>query len=327
MLNKNTIKWENVNCNLCGGKNLIKFLDNVRYFENDIDFSLIKCKKCRLVFLNPRPTKEDIGKFYKSESYWGLDLKNKINKKSPSRERNKIYKPIYELIKDTNKKRILDIGAGIGLFLSEYKKRGWDIEGIEYSLDAVNFAKRNYGINLKPGDFLDIKSGENKYDYVVINNVLEHLHKPLETLMKANQILYENGKLIIAVPNIDSLGFKIFNKNWYPLQPPIHLYYFSPETIGKMLKKAGFRLEKISHSYPVHSYFSFFESYRSLLTGRNKKKQLTVGDINSPKANKKKISLIRELVVLNGKIFAYTFSIIGSKIKRGENIIIYAKKS
>jgi len=316
------IRWEIPKCNLCASNEFIVVFEGVRYWENDLSFRIVKCKKCNLVFLNPRPQKKYIKMFYKTDSYWGRDLISKKTLGNYQKEREKSYGKIYDLIPD-KKGKILDIGAGIGLFLSKFKEEGWDVEGVEYSKEASNYALIQFGIKIQSRDFLE-KKIINKFDVVTMNNVLEHLYKPLETLIKVNKTLKDDGFLIIAVPNLDSLGFKIFGKNWYPLQPPIHLYHFTPITINKMLKKAGF--VKINITYPnwKHNYFSLFESFRSVFTKRNSTPVVIKAGGSSKK--RQNMSFIKEAGIVSGRIFAHFFSFLGSKTKQGESIIIYAKK-
>ena len=65
-------------------------------------------------------------------------------------------------------------------------------------MDAVKFAKEKYKLNLKTGDLLNLKINENdKYDYIVLNNVLEHIYNPLKTLKKTNKMLESNGRLLL----------------------------------------------------------------------------------------------------------------------------------
>lgn len=325
MMQKNDIRWEKIKkCPLCKSKQLKSYLRNVRYWENDIDFNFDRCKKCGFIFVNPRPDKKSISTFYKSESYWGINIKN--NKK-PKVDVNKVYGPIYRMIKNEKRSSIFDLGAGTGLFLLKFKKKRWKIDGIEYSLDAVKFAKKVYQIDIKQGDFLDIHIKDVEFGYVVLNNVLEHLHKPLETLIKVRKMISDDGVLIIAVPNIDSLGYKIYKKNWYPLQPPIHLNQFNPKTIDHILKSAGFKIVKISHKYPEHAYFGLFESYRSLFSGRNKKKSEIVVDRLESAENNNKANYIKEAGIFSGKIISHIIANLGYVFRKGENIIVYAEKA
>jgi hypothetical protein len=78
-------------------------------------------------------------------------------------------------------------------------------------------------------------------------HVLEHLADPLSALTRAQELLKTAGWLLIQCPNIESAQFKRFGSRWLHLSLPQHLFHFAPETLGKLLGKAGFRLEVVGH--------------------------------------------------------------------------------
>lgn len=331
MTDNKQIEWEEAACDFCKGKNLRILLKDVGYWEHDYKFNVVRCSRCGLTFLLPRPKSKYISGFYKSENYWGDDVNAKSRKFDIEHERERIFSPVYKLI-DQRKGRILDIGSGTGLFLTKFKEDEWAIDGVEFSKDAATYAKKAYGITTKIGDFLALSSmfKQNSFDYAVINNVLEHLYKPYETLRAIHGVLKTSGKLIIVVPNIDSLGFKLFKKNWYPLQPPIHLYYFDQKTLRKMLSESGFRINTVSYSYYLHNYFAIFESFRSLLTGRNYSSNKTkiIFEEKDTKLRTKITSVfLKKLAVICIKFLSFLFVRIGSVLGRGEYILLVATKT
>lgn len=320
------IKWEVPGCNNCKNTKNFPFLKDVVYWENpNLFFRIVKCKNCSLAFLSPRPKREYISKFYKIESYWGQDLKIITSQKRSGykKDRERIYGPVYKLI-PKRKGAIFDVGAGTGLFLSRFAESGWKTDGIEFSKSAVEFAKKNYNVKLKVGDFLDYKFEPNSFDVVTLNNVLEHLYDPLGTLKEVRRVLRPDGVLIITVPNIDSLGFKIFKKKWYPLQPPIHLYHFTPVILSSMLNTVGFTIIDVNHFFWVHSYFSLYESFRHLFTKNNLNGRVI--DRDAP-MNTSRISPVKEMGKIIDIIFSSAVSFLGSVLGRGETIIIRAKPS
>lgn len=314
------IKWERPLCNNCHNKSYTVIFDDITSWEHRGKFRVVKCKKCGLMFLHPRPTKKYIGKFYPEESYWNSDI-------NP----DKAFGYIYNLIlKEKTKGKILDIGAGNGLLLTKFKKKeGWKVSGVELSKHAVGVAKKRFGITLKKGDFLDYKYPSKYFDVVVLNNVLEHLYKPKETLKKISKVIRDDGVLVIAVPNMESVGLAIFRENWHALQPPRHLYHFSPATLSQMLKDSGFKDIKIYHNYWEHNYYSLFESFRFLTSSRFRKSE--AGGLKEGKVEElikpSKFSFIKEIGKAVAKIFANTIAFIEPFWEKGEVVTIYAKKS
>jgi SAM-dependent methyltransferase len=267
----------------------------------------------------------NIGKYYFAESYWGDNLQTTNSVKDIKKDREYNYGFLYNTIFSHKKKgAILDIGAGTGLFLSAFKDKKWDTSGVEFSKDAVKFAKKMYGLSIKQGDLMDIKFKEQSFDVVTMNNVLEHLYDPKKTLEKVDVLLKPKGIVVITVPNIYSLGSILFKKRWYALQIPRHLYHFSPRTVTKLLKDAGFTVDTISFNYKLHNYFTLFESFRYLLSPRfqsSDKKGLAVVEETTTPSLKKTI----------GKYVFSSLSLLLSTIEpfigKGEVMTIYARKT
>jgi SAM-dependent methyltransferase len=316
-------KIEYINCDNCKSSKYIIFLDDISSWEYEEKFRLVKCSNCGLVYLNPRPKASFISSYYPKESYWGTNLKKRIPDPFWKEKRDKAYEVIYkEIFKRKDKGNILDIGAGTGLFLTKFSPiLSWKMYGTELSKEASLYAGKVYGIKLESADFLDIKYPPNYFDVITLNNSLEHLHKPRESLEKAFKCLKSKGLIVITVPNIKSIGFKIFTKDWHQLDLPRHLYHFSPDTLSKILRDIGFNIVGINHGYKEHNYYSLFESFRFKYSPRFKN--------NSSKGNNKgksKVNLIVELGKIFTKVFANLLCLIEPIIGSGEVFTIYATK-
>ena len=322
---KNKIsKWEEPLCNICGSPSKKTIYTDLTYWEYPGKFQIVKCSRCGLTFTSPRPNISEMEKYYESKMYFGRDVASDYEiEDSANRELH--YGPMYDLIL-TKKKygSILDIGAGTGMLLSKFKDEGWEVDGVELTGSAVRYCKKKYGINLRKGDFLD-KKINNKYDVVVLNGALEHLHKPLETLTKARSLLKNRGIIVVSIPNSASIGRKLFGRNWFAWQPPRHLYHFTPITVKTLFNKAGFKKINILFSYDVQNKYILFQSARYMLSPKFKKKK-TGGLVNSEGAFKKTFSIKKEI----GKVIFYVssniLSLIEPLIKKSEVIIVYAEK-
>jgi SAM-dependent methyltransferase len=67
------------------------------------------------------------------------------------------------------------------------------------------------------------------------------VHRPREVLREAHRVLVNGGKLLVAVPNIDSLPYRWFGKHWFGLDLPRHLTHFTPQTLSLMLERCSFQ--------------------------------------------------------------------------------------
>jgi len=317
-------KLETPACNLCLSKDNKPLWSNLTYWEYPGIFQVVQCKKCQLVFLSPRPTIDEIKKYYDHISYFSSDSEKYLPHQDELKERENAYANIYAILLSQKKKgKILDIGAGTGSFLSKFKELGWQVEGLEINPDAVRFAKKNYGITLRGGDFSTFRFKDSYYDVITLNGALEHIYDPQKTLKTVYRSLKKGGVILFSVPNVDSMGRNIFGKDWFDWLPPQHLYHFSPKTAKAMLQNAGFKESVVRHDYHEQNYYILFQSLRYAKSPRFKTKK--TGGLVTTKY-KSTFSLKKSVGKLAGYVFAFSLSIIEPLVKRGEVIIVYAKK-
>ena len=127
---------------------------------------------------------------------------------------------------------------------------GWHVQGIEFSESAAT-AARELGYQVHTGSLENAPAPANRPDLIVGWMVLEHLHNPVSSLNKLYEWSNPGAWLALSVPNSNALEFRIFKDKWYALQLPTHLYHFTPETLAKILKSAGWSLEKVLHQRSV----------------------------------------------------------------------------
>lgn len=152
--------------------------------------------------------------------------------------------------------KILDIGCGLGYFLSALDDQ-WEKFGLETSDDSINFIKKNF-------EHLDVYKGtlENndlnkqiKFDVIFFYHVIEHLEKPLQALDTISSMLKKNGLLILGTPNNSSICSKIF-KNRFRLLGPEHIFLTNHKQMKKILINKNFNIEKEEFPFFKTEYFT-----------------------------------------------------------------------
>lgn len=322
--------WEKPECTICKTKKHLKVLwSGVTTWEHSGRFTFVQCKKCGLVFQSPRAPFSQAVKYYPGEAYWGRDVTKYETNTNLLKEREHAYSFLYNGIFRLRKRgRILDIGSGLGLFLSKFKERGWTVVGTDISKDVAKFSKKLFGVKVLIGDVVKMKLPKEYFDLVTLNGVFEHIYNPSETLKKIRQVLKSDGILVVTVPNIESLGYLVHKKEWYHLQPGRHIYHFSPKTIKKLFNQEGFAIIKTSHSYDAHNYYSLFENIRYRFSAkfkRGKSGGLAKGTVNSvvlPSAKSLSLEVGKFVANFAAKVGCF----IEPLIRRGEVITVYAKK-
>lgn len=147
---------------------------------------------------------------------------------------------------------VLDIGSGYGQFLSEMSKLGYSAMGNDISEHATRYALDKYGTRTLNCDLLEVsESYHNKFSLITMWDYIEHPINPNENLVKARELLVENGLLFIKTPSIKAAELKIFGNYYHSLKVE-HLHYFSEFSLRSLLTENGFVIEEtenISHLF------------------------------------------------------------------------------
>lgn len=243
---------------ICGGNNS-EFLFSTKDFRLESSnefFKIMKCNECGLVYLKNRIEGEELydENFYRHNNKLS-DIVTKL-----------AHKNIIKVLKKIKQNgKILDIGCGTGILLDSLKKYGYDVYGIETSVDGYLLSRKHedkiYNKFLK-----ECKFPTGFFDIITLFHVLEHIPEPVNELLEIKRVLKPDGILIIEVPNIDSLGFRIFGKYWISLDSPRHMFHFNYSTLTAILIKNGFYiLRKAGFSRFFDSPLSLIKSFNNYL--------------------------------------------------------------
>jgi SAM-dependent methyltransferase len=243
---------EYVNCSNCGLDDtqlLFQKKDKFRITEDE--FNVVECRQCGLLYVNPRPTQEEMGKFYPATYSWKETLEVDSSLTNRVRKLEKGYR--YHLLKDEVSKvlkfserscgKVLDVGCSTGDRLDVFRRMGFEAYGVETS-DSADFAKEYLKLKVIKGDLFSAQFPSEFFDLVTLYNVLEHTHNPVRICHEIYRILKEDGLLVIQVPNTQSFQCKLLKRRWAAFDVPRDLYYFKTETLSSLLKRAGFNLSK-----------------------------------------------------------------------------------
>jgi 2-polyprenyl-3-methyl-5-hydroxy-6-metoxy-1,4-benzoquinol methylase len=161
--------------------------------------------------------------------------------------------------------RLLDIGCGPGFFLDTAAKAGWDVAGVEPSIQAADHA-RNLGLTIIEGVFsTQLAESLRPFHAVHMNHVLEHVADPATMLANATASLLPGGLICVNVPNdYNPLQLALRRADNYEpwwLAPPHHLNYFDFSTLEALLTRHGFRTVEVTTSFPMELFLLMGENY------------------------------------------------------------------
>jgi len=242
-------------CSLCGGTQTETLYAGCwdRLLGTPGRFDVVRCTDCGLARTNPRPTREAIGRHY-PDSYaffagFGGEHGETYGKlrdavRLPYRARYGTESPV---LAPEGGARLLDVGSATGDYLADMAAAGWEPWGIEPNAAAARKTTNRLGLpeeRVFVGAAEDADFPDESFDLVTMSHVLEHLHDPRGVLEDVHRWLRPGGRVRIWLPNFGSAERRVFGRLWWLLDVPRHLTHFTPETLGRMLERTGFEVER-----------------------------------------------------------------------------------
>ena len=229
-----------MNCYICGS-------DKIKSLYDFMEIKIMECKSCRVNFLNPFPDYEKIKSIYTKEYYnsWGINNNTEsLSKMKKTTARNWLDK----VCKYKKSGKLLDVGCAMGYFMETADERGLEPYGVELSEFSYKIAKEKFPGKVFNGILEKAPFENNYFDIIVMSDLIEHIRDPLRILKKANQLLKDDGILMISTPNNRDFSRMILQNKWmhYKIE---HLFYYSVRSIGILLEKQGFDALEISPAY------------------------------------------------------------------------------
>jgi 2-polyprenyl-3-methyl-5-hydroxy-6-metoxy-1,4-benzoquinol methylase len=220
------------------------------------EFLIVECNSCGLVFLLNPPDESVIYEDYYQIDFTGKDYSEDSNFPhlrdifEINRQRTELIK---ELTNDKNDLKLLDIGCGSGLFLKSCKDEGINGEGIDVSNTALGFAKNEFGLTVYNKPIDELVEEYRKYDIITLWHVLEHFLEPIDELHKIKDLLTPKGILLIEVPNLKSIKFRLTGNKWKGGNHPLyHRSFFTSKTLLNTLAESGFHdVSRLKFTYQL----------------------------------------------------------------------------
>lgn len=233
-------------CRICGGN--INFENKIyddRYGYQGC-FDLFKCRCCGHRFLNIEFSTDQLVRQY--TDYYPRSTRD-VSSYRPLQGAHGLnawlsgaYRSAYLWV--PHNVRILDIGCGFGESLGYHKARGCDVYGVEADENIRRVADK-YSFNVHVGLFDPDRYEQNFFDYVTLDQVVEHVTDPLAVLRGVARVLKPGGMVVLSTPNPNGWGAKLFGRRWINWHAPYHLQHFSRASMRIAAEKSGLLIESV----------------------------------------------------------------------------------
>jgi 2-polyprenyl-3-methyl-5-hydroxy-6-metoxy-1,4-benzoquinol methylase len=223
-------------CPLCSSSEQKKVLCKVTLNAGTL-YDLAECPACGVIACDPLPSPVQLAEFY-SAAYYDFDR---------YREEGKGMAFARKLTKWRKTGRLLDIGCATGFFIHGVKNNSaWEVYGTDFGESAVRFANEKLQLDVRQGNLIDIAFPAKFFDFIHINNVLEHVLKPVEMLEESRRIVKPDGRVYLSVPNgmVDSRDLiDFYNEENKPARSKNgHIFFFPARTLLSLLEHVGFEI-------------------------------------------------------------------------------------
>jgi 2-polyprenyl-3-methyl-5-hydroxy-6-metoxy-1,4-benzoquinol methylase len=202
------------------------------------DYRVWRCTGCGHGWAEPVPDDETLGRFYASEE--AAEDQYNFPERSMRKHARRVFRWIHQAKMPPGV--LLDVGCGRGVHLEVARSLGWDVIGVDNSPIARNIcAARGLAIYESLSE-IEKQFGETAFDVITLWETIEHSSDPVALLKQLRCLLRNQGVLALSTPNFNSIVARADYANWHELRPPMHLHYFTPESLHEALRKSGFQI-------------------------------------------------------------------------------------
>ena len=260
------LQMESVRCCICGTDDAtpIGRGEDFEYRSSSDSFVAMRCRRCDLIYLNPRPAAEELGRIYPPHYHAYQFTAAKFGLAFRVRSRLEARRLLSYAKGLPEGARILDIGCGDGFHLDLLKRFGdprWQLVGVDVSERAVSVARQR-GLTVHQGRISEAGLPENSFDLILLIATIEHVDEPARVLEAAARLLTPRGRVVVVTDNTDTVDFVLGRRrHWGGYHFPRHWNLFNRRSMDLLAARAGLRVLDIETSvtpvnwvYTIHNW-------------------------------------------------------------------------
>ena len=216
-----------------------------------------RCQDCGAVFLSPQPDADSIRLIYDDHYHEHWD-------DAVGDMKCQTFGAYLDVLPSGHVAgRLLDVGCATGFFLELAETLGWSASGVELSHAAADKARQRFGDRVVHGTLESAQFDDNSFDLVTLFDVIEHIPSPVPFVTEITRVLKPGGRALIVTPDISSFSARVMGRTWLHYKPE-HLFYYSADTLSRLLQAAGLETQLVkasgkclSFDYLVHHFLRF----------------------------------------------------------------------
>jgi acyl-CoA synthetase (AMP-forming)/AMP-acid ligase II/SAM-dependent methyltransferase len=255
-------RLESVACPVCGQLvgEPVGVGEDFEYRTGPDTFVSVQCANCRVVYLDPRPVRDELARMYPDDYHAFQFDENAFGFVYRVRERleaSRLRRWCRGLPRDA---RVLDVGCGDGFHLDVLRRRGpaqFRLEGVDADPRAVARAEQR-SLDVHLGIVEEVNLPGDSYDCVLLVQTIEHVHDPVAVLSEIRRLLRVGGRVVIVTDNTGSVDYRWFRGRWWGgYHFPRHLQLFNDQSMRALASRAGLEVRDISTmTSPVNWVYS-----------------------------------------------------------------------
>ena len=271
-----------LNCQFCGSSSF-------EYHSSSFDYEystsssirdFARCKDCSNITINPMLSNQELSVAY-PPNYYSYNYNTQANnfliylKSLLDIKRLSTFVSRFNIAgfdSNSNPLCYLDVGCGNGRYLSLMKRyfNADNIFGTEYSSSSVNaLVTKGYNVT---SDIFSASFLPESFSFITMFSVLEHINTPFDCLKRCNELLCDEGILLVEVPNPLSTNSFIFSDSfWGGYHTPRHLHIPSVYSLDILCRATNFEVLQVVRStghafwlWSLHHYVTYGLNLRFL---------------------------------------------------------------
>ncbi len=234
------VKRQDILCPGCGSKNR-----RFEFIKHGFDY--VSCANCDSLYQSPRPPAEAFEQFYsdsRSSRYWA----EKFYPSVAEARRALIFLPrvkqLTALCRDKGMRPevVMDVGAGYGIFLEEWKKQYPEnkVVAVEPSKHLAQIC-RDKGLVVIEKVAERIQGHDSAANLVVCFEVFEHVYNPLAFVRTLAKFVAEGGCMMVSTLGVDGFDIQVLWENSNSISPPHHINFLSVKGLKLLFERAGLK--------------------------------------------------------------------------------------